>query len=111
MSSPRGQWDFRTAAKKFRLIENEMVPIIIKFNDKAEKLLRDLVFAEFPAAILRKLQQFTVQVYTHQFAALNDMGAIEIVDEKYAVLVDESLYDFEAGLSVPENISNDNFIV
>lgn len=111
LNSPHGQWDFCTAAKKFRLIENEMVPIIIKFNDKAEKLLRDLVFAEFPAAILRKLQQFTVQVYTHQFAALNDLGAIEIVDESYAVLVDESLYDFEAGLSVPENISNDNFIV
>lgn len=110
LDSNKMKWDFRTAAKKFRLIENEMVPVIIKYNEKAEKLLRDLVFAEFPAAILRKLQQFTVQVYTHQFTALNDMGAIEIVDESYAVLVDESLYDFEAGLSVPENISNDNFI-
>ncbi|WP_415718962.1 CRISPR-associated helicase Cas3' [Maridesulfovibrio sp.] len=110
LDSNKMKWDFRTAARKFRLIENEMVPVIVKYNDKAEKLLRDLVFADFPAAILRKLQQFTVQVYTHQFAALNDMGAIEIVDESYAVLVDESLYDFEAGLLVPGDISDDNFI-
>ncbi|MEF2231723.1 MAG: CRISPR-associated helicase Cas3', partial [Pseudodesulfovibrio sp.] len=101
LSDGNGQWSFREAAKKFRLIESPMVPIIIPFNARAAELVNALRFAEHHGGILRKLQQYTVQVYEQQFAALDGAGAVEWVAEAYAVLCRMEYYDEMLGLTLP----------
>ncbi|WP_419786152.1 CRISPR-associated helicase Cas3' [Pseudodesulfovibrio sp.] len=102
LDSPGLEWRFREAARLFKLIDNQsMRPVIIPWNDRAEDLLDRLHFAERPGGVLRELQQYTVQVYENQLAALNDAGAIEWVADTYAVLCKPELYDDRLGLTMP----------
>ena len=95
-------WAFRDVANRFRLIENTMFPVIIPFNQNAENLIERLPFAAAPGGLLRELQHYTVQIYAHQLAALDEAGAIEYVDEQYPVLIDTELYGLQEGLKVPK---------
>lgn len=105
-----GQWYFRKAAKKFRLIDSIMVPVIIPYAAQAEELVRSLQYAEHPGAILRELQQYTVQIYEHQFSALDAIGAIELVADTYAVLCRMEFYDDQFGLTVPGKSKPEDFL-
>jgi CRISPR-associated endonuclease/helicase Cas3 len=98
----RANWAFRDAACAFRLIENDMMPIIIPWNDTAHDLVKALRHAEHAGGILRRLQQYTVQVYRHQFAALDRAGAVELINGVYAVLADMDYYTTQYGLTFPE---------
>jgi CRISPR-associated endonuclease/helicase Cas3 len=100
--APAPNWAFRDVANWFRLIENIMYPVIIPYNQEAEKLIERLRFAAAPGGILRELQHYTVQIYSHQLAALDEAGAVEYVDEQYPVLIDKELYGPHQGLKVPK---------
>lgn len=102
LSSKSGLWDFRAAAREFRLIDSDMISVIIPKEQKARQLVGSLRYTEFGSGLLRQLQQYTVQVYKHQFAALNSTGAIELVNDIYAVLIDLDSYDPQFGLTFPE---------
>lgn len=108
---PKGLWDFRRADHDFRLIENDMVPVIIPYDDDAEKLVQGLRYADFTGGILRKLQQYTVQVYAGQFAALREAGAIELISERYAVLIHSEFYDPKFGLTFPDSAPNPSDLI
>lgn len=96
---------FQNIARDFRMIETVLKPVIIEFDDKAEKLVRDLEFAENASGIARQLQVYLVQIPEHGFKELLNAGAIKpIRPEKFGDqfwrLIDSGLYDKEAaGLS------------
>jgi CRISPR-associated endonuclease/helicase Cas3 len=95
---------FQNIARDFRMIETRLRPVIIEFDDKAEKLVGDLAFAENVGAIARQLQVYLVQIPEHGFKELLKAGAIKpIRPEKFGDqfwrLIDIDLYDGEAGLS------------
>ena len=95
---------FQNIARDFRMIETMLKPVIIEFDDKAERLLRDLEFAENASGIARQLQVYLVQMPEHGFKELLKVGAIKpIKPEKFGDqfwrLTDSDLYDDEAGLS------------
>ncbi|WP_242012423.1 CRISPR-associated helicase Cas3' [Pseudodesulfovibrio cashew] len=110
LNNDRGEWYFRKAGKAFRLIENTMVPVVIPYDERAEKLVRDLHYAEHPGGILRQLQQYTVQVYDGQFAALDQAGGIEWVADTYAVLCGMEFHDEMFGLTFPGEMRPEDFI-
>lgn len=58
-------FQFRSAAEKFRLIENEQVAVIIPFDETAKKLVSELRNETIPLNrnLLRALQRYTVQIY------------------------------------------------
>jgi CRISPR-associated endonuclease/helicase Cas3 len=95
---------FQNIARDFRMIETMLKPIIIEFDDKAERLLRDLEFAENTSGIARQLQVYLVQIPEHGFKELLKAGAIKpIKPEKFGdqfwCLIDSELYDKQgAGL-------------
>jgi len=64
-----GDIQFKDLAK-FKMIESATVPIIVALEEEATKLVNALTFAEHKGGILRKLQQYTVQVYPYQFYEL-----------------------------------------
>lgn len=100
--APAPKWAFRDVANRFNLIENFMCPVIIPFNQEAERLIERLRFSVAAGGILRKLQHYTVQIYTHELAALDEAGAIEYVDGQYPVLIHKTLYSSKYGLKVPK---------
>jgi CRISPR-associated endonuclease/helicase Cas3 len=96
-----GGFDFKTAADKFKLIENNTVSVIIPYDDKAAKHVEELRYIPYPASTLRKLQGYTVNIYEQEFQALNTKGVIEMTADAYAVLKDMSYYDAQTGIVLP----------
>lgn len=91
---------FQEVAKDFRFIEDDTIGVIIPIEAEAETLVRELRYVEFPQATLRKLQQYSVSVRTREFAALDAVGALEIVREEFPVLRNVEAYCDDVGLYV-----------
>ncbi len=99
---PNGiDFEFETAAKNFRLIDQNTVTIIIPYDDTARKLIDDLVDAPSPFQILRQLQPYTVNVYDHEFQNLQGVGGITPIADHYHVL-DAQRYSAETGVVLVE---------
>jgi len=111
LGNDEGQWYFRKAANKFRLIENTMVPVVIPRGDTARALVQSLRHAQHHGGILRELQQYVVQIYANQLAMLDEAGAIELVDGSYAVLNRMGFYDEMFGLTFPDELKAEDFQV
>ena len=59
--------EFRSAAKKFRIIDDsKIIPIFVRYGDESEKLLESLRFAGPTRDLLRKLQRYCVNVYKNE---------------------------------------------
>ncbi|NMC13603.1 MAG: CRISPR-associated helicase Cas3' [Chloroflexi bacterium] len=102
----KGKFDFETAAKKFQIIEDATIPIIIPLNEKAEELIDELQHTQYPNSILRKLQLYTVNIHENEFEIINSKGVVLTIDGKYAVLNPEyfnDYYDLDTGLHIPES--------
>jgi CRISPR-associated endonuclease/helicase Cas3 len=94
-------FDFRTAAEKFKIIEDNTVAVIIPYNDEATKWVEELRYTSYPALTLRKLQGYTVNIYEQEFQALNAKGVIEMAADTYAVLNKMSYYNAHTGIVLP----------
>lgn len=102
---------FREVGEAFRFIEEETIGVIIPVEPEVEALVHQLDFVEFPRPLLRKLQAYTVAVRSREFAALNEAGALEMVQGQFPVLRNLSAYKENIGLCVdrgevwdPENL-------
>ncbi|MBN1276318.1 MAG: CRISPR-associated helicase Cas3' [Deltaproteobacteria bacterium] len=91
----RGNIQFRDIAD-FKMIKTATIPIIIALEDKAISLIRQLDFMEYSGSVLRKLQQYTVQVYPFQFEELRDW--LESPKPGINVLRSPELYSEKTGL-------------
>jgi len=97
-------FNFKTAAEKFKLIDNNMVSIIIPYDAEAQQLVDKLAYVQYPATVLRKLQQYSVNVYENEFQAVNNQGVIMMAADAYAVLKPSALNEFyspDTGLCIP----------
>lgn len=93
---------FKKIATDFKIIENNMEPIIIPYNDEAQSIIEKLRYAEFPRSLARKAQRYSVQVYPQVLAKLTSAGAIDVINECYNVLINEDLYKENVGLDSDE---------
>lgn len=101
-------FDFKTAAEKFKLIENHTLPVIIPWDDAAEKLINQLIYTDFPYSLQRRLQPYTVNIYPREFAALEQADRLDIFHERFAVLKTlEEGYCQKTGLTIPEGAAGD----
>lgn len=96
-------FDFKSAAENFKLIENAVVPVIIPYDDQARKWIELLGRSPFPRTFLRKLQPYTVSIYEQEFEALQSSAMVDIYCDAYAVLNENGSYDSQVGLMIPEN--------
>jgi CRISPR-associated endonuclease/helicase Cas3 len=100
-------FDFKTAAEKFKIIENKTIAVIIPYNDEAAKWVEELRYTPYTASTLRKLQGYTVNIYEQEFQALNAKGVIEMAADTYAVLIDMSYYDAQTGIVLPARVGGE----
>ncbi len=90
-----GDIQFKDIAR-FQMIKSATIPIVVVLEENAVKLIHALEFAEHKGGILRKLQQFSVQVYPFQFEEIRDW--LENPVPGIWVLRTEILYSRTTGL-------------
>jgi CRISPR-associated endonuclease/helicase Cas3 len=95
---------FASAAKEFRALDSQTQGIIVPFRADGVTLIADLCAAHELALefkLLRKAQQFAVNVFPHELKALGSKGAIYEAQAGTGVLcLHEGFYSAEFGLSL-----------
>lgn len=100
------EYAFRTAASRFRLIDDrDRVSIVVRWpvpdgDPKVESALRDLEHTEGRRDIFRRLQRAVVGVNRRHLLPLEAAGAVEEIHDRLYVQRDTSLYDNVLGLTV-----------
>jgi len=104
---------FKKIAEDYRLIKSEYVNLIIPYDNKANNLIENLYYTGKERGILRRLQQYIIQIPTQQFNELYKIGAIEIIREIYPVLIKNNLYNKDMGLYYegPESYDVEELII
>lgn len=93
------RYNYRDAAEKFKIIENNQYPIII-INDKSKDLIRKIKQLEFNEKYFNKLQQYTVMVYEYELKKLLKDKKISKLTNDIYILNDEKLYCKRKGLNI-----------
>ena len=95
------RFNFRSAARAYRFIDSDMLPVIVvndvKGSDSARLVERLEKFDSDPL-LFRLLQQHTVQIYAREAGVLEREGALEMVRDRFYVLRHGTGYDKSLGL-------------
>ena len=93
---------FMAAAKAFKAIDAPTQGVIVPYGEAGGELINDLCAAyevEKQYDLLRRAQQFTVNVFPHELATLQEADAIHSVQEGTHILhLDPRYYSAEFGL-------------
>jgi CRISPR-associated endonuclease/helicase Cas3 len=102
-----GKIQFKTAAEKFQLIEEDgNVAVIVPYANPEDArrdsrpLIARLRAKQLDRDLLRQLQRYTVNVRKHEFCALLSAGDIEETTPGIWILRNETAYRFDVGLVV-----------
>lgn len=91
---------FREIGELFRLIEDGTRPVVIPWGTKGKALVCELREQEPDKNFMRKLQRYTVNVYSASLGALERAGAVETVHNRFHVLENKDIYSEETGLTL-----------
>ena len=96
---------FRTAAEKFKLIDDKGTwQILVPFDEDGEKYL-NIMKANGPERyLMRKLQRYSVTVYEHEFKKLKSIGAIQEIHLGIWTVCITNGYDVDRGLLIAEDL-------
>lgn len=100
----RFRQSFMTAAKAFKAINAPTQGVIVPYTSEGKSLIAELCASFLPEKefeLLRRAQQYSVNVFEHQLEALSKEGAIREVREGAGILylADSRYYSDEFGLS------------
>ena len=104
-----GDFPFKTVAERFRLIGDDTRTVYIPM-DGGKALTDRLRQGELSKDLFRQLGQYSVSVYPQHFQALDEAGALELLEDGSAILTDLSLYSKATGLSLHIDNGNALFI-
>jgi len=94
---------FMTAAKAFQAIDSATQAVVVPFGAAGKALVADLCAAydvELEIDLLRKAQQFSVNVFPHVLKKLNDAKALhEVKPDTHILCLDERYYSDLFGLA------------
>lgn len=94
---------FKTASKKFKLIDDTIQKtILVRYDQESEKLIDDLVKYGKSRSLMRKLQRYAVNIYNREFDRLLEKGSIEEVQEGLYALASNLEYNEDIGLLIDE---------
>jgi CRISPR-associated endonuclease/helicase Cas3 len=93
---------FRTAADKFKIIDDTQQRTILVPYDKGKEYIEILKTKGPERWLLRKLQRYSVNIYTKDFACLLNKGWIAEITPDIFALTSDVGYDLQTGLLVDE---------
>jgi CRISPR-associated helicase Cas3/CRISPR-associated endonuclease Cas3-HD len=114
------EFDFQTAAERFKLIESNTYSIIVPYKDNGEKddkkniikLLNEAKYTSYPINIARKLQPYTVPIYENEYKVLQKNGVLKTINDSFIVLENyEGYYDKNTGLIIPTGTYGEGIFV
>ncbi len=116
MSKHGTSFFFREVGESFRLIQSELLPVIIDLEEEAHRALHDLAYAERLGGVARRLQPYVVQVYSRFRKQLVNNKHVYFAEEErfgdqFAVLFTKSLYREDVGLLWEDADSLDNEVM
>lgn len=98
------EFDFKTAAERFKLIEDNTYSIIIPYDKDAEKLINEAQFSPYPRSLARKLQPYTISIYEYEYKTLLKNAAVKTINDSFIILDNfEKNYDKNTGLNLPKD--------
>ncbi len=101
---------FSTAAKKFKLIDDAGVSLIVTWKD-SPTLIEEFKQCGPSYALMKKLGQYTVNVYEPDFKALLSMGVINEIKEGMYVMEYAQQYDEYLGLVTDNKLKDETIII
>lgn len=94
---------FMSAAKAFRAIDSPAQGVIVPYGDEGKSVINELCAAFDPTKafeLLRRAQQFSVNVFPHVLRRLQDANAVAEVQEGTGILcLNDQYYEKNTGLS------------
>ncbi len=100
---------FRTIAERFHLIDSPTRTVYLPLW-KGEALVEDLRSGIRSQSLFRQLGQYSVSIYEGHFAALEEAGDLERLEDGTAILWNTALYSEETGLSLDADIGKGLFV-
>ena len=100
---------FRSVAERFKLIENEAVPVYIPLGE-GKVLVDQLTTGEFDRNTFRKLGQYGVNIYPNHLRALQESGCVECLWDQVYVLRDLTQYKKDIGLRMDIETGDSLFV-
>jgi CRISPR-associated endonuclease/helicase Cas3 len=97
---------FRSAAEAFKVIDDEMQQAILVPYGEGEELIAMLKSKGPELWLLRRLQRYSVNIYTNQFRALQDRGSLTEISPEVFALACKIEYDDIIGLRL-DDLQND----
>jgi CRISPR-associated helicase Cas3/CRISPR-associated endonuclease Cas3-HD len=98
------EFDFQTAAKKFKLIESNTYSIVIPYNKTAIKLLNEAQFSPYPRSVARKLQPYTISIYENEYKTLLKNAVLTTINDSFIILDNfKKNYNQSTGLIIPKD--------
>ncbi|MCK4257577.1 MAG: CRISPR-associated helicase Cas3' [Halanaerobiales bacterium] len=92
---------FVEIARKFKLIENNTLSVIVPADDRCKDLIKQLKYAPSTYKLLRKLQPYIVNLYENEFRKLMETGGISAIDSEktfYAISDMKKFYNEHTGI-------------
>ena len=100
----RGNFQFSSVGREFRLIEENTKTILIPKEEDAQKILEQLKIKGFTKELMRKMGQYCVNIYENDFQKMFAAGMLNGISEDlkddYFVLRDMEKYMDEMGLDL-----------
>jgi CRISPR-associated endonuclease/helicase Cas3 len=101
---------FRTAAEKFKIIDDSQIKTIFVRYGQGNALI-DRLKAQGPDRyLLRQLQRYTVNIYNQSFYEMLDRGALEPIFSGVYALVSDSDYSDQIGLKIDVEFEPEDYI-
>lgn len=105
------EFQFEEISEKFKLIEESGLAVVIPYNDECESLLEKVNYEPDLKWLARKLQIYSVSVPIYKYRELENAGALKTIGEMFTVLADERAYDSMLGITLPQVLSDDDYII
>ena len=101
---------FRTAADRFRIIDDSQIKTIFVRYDEGDKLIDQLKWKGPDRWLLRKLQRYAVNGYESIFYQMLKRGSVEEVQPNIFATTSSSEYSNEIGLLIDTSFEPENYI-
>lgn len=103
---------FETAAKSFKLIDDNTTSVIVNWKDKnIISLIHQLQTEGFSYSLMKKLAQFSVNVRNNDLKKLEEAGAVEEIIEGVRFIQDSQFYDNGIGLKTDNHWLEEPLII
>ena len=94
--------EFETVSQRFKMIENDTKALYICTDENKEEI-NQLRNGNYTKELFRSLQKYVVNLYEKDFNKLNEVCAIEYVDNIFYILADNKYYSSKSGITFPDD--------